>query len=122
WSHYLSLCEKADDQLVDDLKSISDGILVFTGLFAAVVAQLLSATYSLLQPDSTDQSAAVLLQISQQLAGAANGTSIPASLPSAFDVFTPPAYAVRLNALWFLALILSTFAAFMATLIQQWAR
>ena len=45
-------------------------------------------------------------------------TSLPASPPP----FIPPNYAIWVNALWFLSLVISITCALLATLLQQWAR
>ena len=47
-----------------------------------------------------------------------NGSNGPASPPP----FSPPNHAVWVNALWFLSLVISLTCAFLATLLQQWAR
>ena len=44
------------------------------------------------------------------------------SLPTSPPPFTPPKYAVWVNALWFLSLVISITCALLATLLQQWAR
>jgi hypothetical protein len=48
-----------------------------------------------------------------------------ASRPSAVDgppAFSPPSYAVWVNSLWFLSLVISLSCAMLATSLQQWAR
>ena len=44
------------------------------------------------------------------------------SLPPTPPPFTPPNYAIWVNALWFLSLVISITCALLATLLQQWAR
>jgi hypothetical protein len=44
------------------------------------------------------------------------------SLPSSPPPFSPPTYAVCVNSLWFLSLVISLTCALLATLLQQWAR
>ena len=44
------------------------------------------------------------------------------SLPASPPPFTPPNYAVWVNAFWFLSLVISITCALLATLLQQWAR
>ena len=44
------------------------------------------------------------------------------SLPPSPPPFTPPKYAIWVNALWFLSLVISITCALLATLLQQWAR
>jgi hypothetical protein len=43
-------------------------------------------------------------------------------LPTSPPNFTPPNYAVWVNGLWFLSLVISITCALLATLLQQWAR
>ena len=47
---------------------------------------------------------------------------ISSSLPTSPPPFSPPNYAVWVNALWFLSLVISITCALLATLLQQWAR
>ena len=44
------------------------------------------------------------------------------SLPTSPPPFNPPNYAIWVNALWFLSLVISITCALLATLLQQWAR
>ena len=44
------------------------------------------------------------------------------SLPTSPPPFIPPNYAVWVNVLWFLSLVISITCALLATLLQQWAR
>ncbi|KAF8270529.1 hypothetical protein EI94DRAFT_778229 [Lactarius quietus] len=48
--------------------------------------------------------------------------NISSSLPASPPPFSPPNYAVWVNALWFLSLVISLTCALLATLLQQWAR
>ena len=44
------------------------------------------------------------------------------SLPTSPPPFNPPNYAIWVNKLWFLSLVISITSALLATLLQQWAR
>ena len=48
-------------------------------------------------------------------------TSILAT-PATPPPFSPPRYAIWVNSLWFLSLVISLTCALLATLLQQWAR
>ena len=76
-----------------------------------------------LQPSSQDISAFYLANIYQLLADS-NGTAvlIPSVLPDPSTPFSPPKYAVWVNSLWFLSLVISLTCALLATSLQQWAR
>ena len=51
-----------------------------------------------------------------------NRTDTSSSFPSVPPPFSPPKYAVWVNLLWFMSLIISLTCALLATLLQQWAR
>ncbi|KAI0027396.1 hypothetical protein K488DRAFT_61659, partial [Vararia minispora EC-137] len=119
WNLYLVDAEKADKKLTDGWKGDTDGILIFTGLFATTVASFIIAVTPSLAPDSDADTVALLRQISQQLSGT-NSTWPSVPLPS--QSFQPSPSLVRINTLWFLTLFLSLSCALAATLVQQWTR
>ncbi|KZP12371.1 hypothetical protein FIBSPDRAFT_985086, partial [Athelia psychrophila] len=94
-----------------------DAILIFAGLFSAVVTTFIIEGYGNLMPDPNATTVALLQQISQQLAGNAvqNATL-------ALGLFGPASSALRVNAFWILSLCLALTCALAATLVQQWAR
>lgn len=73
----------------------------------------------MLSSDSGSQTVFLLGQVSQQLAGLANGTYIP---PQKYPSSPPSSSIICVNAMWLLSLVLSTTSALFATLMQQWAR
>ncbi|KAH9995031.1 hypothetical protein BJV77DRAFT_268119 [Russula vinacea] len=100
----------------------ADGILFFTGLFSAAVAALLSVTVQDLRPNSQDTSAFYLGNIYQVLADPnVTRTSVPSPVAKP-PPFSPPRYAVWVNSLWFLSLVMSVSCALWATSLHQWAR
>ncbi|KAK7013319.1 hypothetical protein R3P38DRAFT_3207468 [Favolaschia claudopus] len=119
WSVYVSEAEKYDKALVDSWKSDMDGLLIFAGLFSAILTAFLIESYKTLTPDSGDDMKSLLTQISTQLSGIANGSSV--SLPVA-ESFVPPTWSLVCNLLWFISLGLSLSCALIATLVEQWAR
>jgi hypothetical protein len=76
-------------------------------------------SYKTLTQDSGETTVVLLVQISQQLAAASNGTNLIIP-PSA--TFTPPATSLVCNGFWFVSLGLSLTCALIATLLEQWAR
>jgi hypothetical protein len=74
-----------------------------------------------LQQNPQDTSNFYLANIYQVLADP-NRSNISNSLPLLPPPFSPPAYAVLVNSLWFLSLVISITCAMLATLLQQWAR
>ncbi|KAH9972335.1 hypothetical protein BGW80DRAFT_1139832, partial [Lactifluus volemus] len=98
----------------------ADGILIFTGLFSAALAALLTVSVQDLKSNPQDTTAFYLANIYQLLADP-NISSILAT-PVQPPVFSPPKSAVLVNSLWFLSLVISLTSALLATMLQQWAR
>ncbi|KAI9438692.1 hypothetical protein H4582DRAFT_191290, partial [Lactarius indigo] len=121
WTLSLSQFEKYDREIIDRWKSDTDGVLVFTGLFSATVASFVIESYKGLSVDSGSQTVALLTQMSQQLVGISNGTTLPTPPPLSNSPPNLPS-AVRVNILWLLSLAISITCALLATLIQQWTR
>lgn len=88
------------------------------GLFSAIIAAFLIESYKLLQQNSTDLSAQLLMQISVQLAGLAGNSSMVVQVPEV-PQFTAPSSAIRVNALWFAGLICSLATASLAIFVKQ---
>ncbi len=74
-----------------------------------------------IRPNPQDTSNFYLANIYQTLADP-NRSNVSISLPSSPPTFSPPNYAVWVNSLWFLSLVISLTCALLATLLQQWAR
>jgi hypothetical protein len=70
-----------------------------------------------IRPSAQDTSNFYLANIYQAIADPTN-----ISLPSSPPPFSPPNYAIWVNALWFLSLVISLTCALLATLLQQWAQ
>ncbi|KAH9170660.1 hypothetical protein EDB89DRAFT_2071695 [Lactarius sanguifluus] len=118
WSICLTHAEKFDRALVESWKGDMDGILIFSGLFSAVVSTFLVDSYKALQPDAGTATAILTAQAVELLARSANETvPDPPDFPS--NNHTP---FLIINALWFLSLVFSLACALSATLIQQWSR
>ncbi|KAH9978303.1 hypothetical protein BJV74DRAFT_143287 [Russula compacta] len=72
-------------------------------------------------PNSQDISAFCLEKIFEQLYLNVTPVSIPPMIPKP-SPFSPPRYAIWVNSLWFLSLVISLTAALLVTSLQQWAR
>ncbi|KAN0125350.1 hypothetical protein V8E53_015577 [Lactarius tabidus] len=116
---YLEMATEEDKKMVENWKADADGILIFTGLFSAAVASLISVSIQDLQQNPQDTSNFYLANIYQATIHP-NEPNI--SLPTSPPPFSPPNYAVWVNALWFLSLVISLTCALLATFLQQWAR
>lgn len=100
-------------------------------MFSAVLTAFLIESYKTLQIDSSATSVSILRQIALQTSGytVSDGninsiyaltSSIASSNPE--NTYTPSLAAIRVNVLWFAALILSLSTASFAILIKQWLR
>jgi hypothetical protein len=135
FSMYLEMAEEEDKKMAESWKVGADSILVFvriqlsvpyitltrqsqTGLFSASVASLISVSIQDIRQDPQDTSNFYLANIYQVLANP-NRSSIPSSLPTSPPPFSPPTYAVWVNGLWFMSLVISITCAILATLLQQ---
>ncbi|KAJ7648803.1 hypothetical protein DFH06DRAFT_997182 [Mycena polygramma] len=119
WSIYIGEAERYDKALVESWKADMEGMLIFSGLFSAILTAFLIESYQTLQPDSGAVTVQLLTQISQQLAAPSTNTSL-ASLDG--PDFQPTASSLVCNTLWFISLTLSITCALLATLVEQWAR
>ncbi|KAI9455643.1 hypothetical protein F5148DRAFT_387593 [Russula earlei] len=121
FSIYSKMAAEDDNKMVDRMQRDADSILIFTGLFSAAVASLLSVSIPDLQQSPQDSSNFYLQNINQLLANSDGSVSPPSIEPPPSD-FSAPSHAVFVNLLWFLSLLMSLTCAVMAILVQQWAR
>ena len=75
-----------------------------------------------LQQNPQDTSNFYLANLYEVTIADPNRSNISSSLPTSPPPFFPPTYAVWVNSLWFLSLVISVTCALLATLLQQWAR
>jgi Family of unknown function (DUF6535) len=75
-----------------------------------------------LRRDPQDTSAFYLRNIFQLLADPKVSSSSISSTIATPPTFSPPKYAIWVNSLWFLALVINLTCALLATFLQQWAR
>ncbi|KAJ7815714.1 hypothetical protein B0H13DRAFT_1740188 [Mycena leptocephala] len=115
WTVYISEAEKYDKALVERWRTDMEGILIFAGLFSACLTAFLIESYRTLSPDQGQLTVVILAHISHQMAVIADHT------PN-INAVRPGATALVCNIMWFTSLFLSLSCAFMATLVEQWAR
>ncbi|EKM56010.1 uncharacterized protein PHACADRAFT_79156, partial [Phanerochaete carnosa HHB-10118-sp] len=107
----------------DEIKSRTDNIdtlLLFAGLYAAILAAFSVVSLTFLKPDTGQQTVALLQQL---VNGSSDFTSNPGRQSDATsddDDFKPPGWAVRVNVLWFASLVISLSAASLGILVRQW--
>ncbi|KAJ7725918.1 hypothetical protein B0H16DRAFT_1781391, partial [Mycena metata] len=114
WAVYISEAEKYDKALVDSWRGNMNGMLIFAGLFSAILTAFIIESYKTLQPDTELE---VLRYISRQLAN----PGLPPVPPPPTNT-RPSRAALACNILWFISLGLSLASALTATLVEQWAR
>ncbi|KAL0063625.1 hypothetical protein AAF712_009423 [Marasmius tenuissimus] len=114
WEVLTKEVNSLDEGLVGGWKEDIDTLLVFAGLFSAVVTAFTIESYQWLQEAPEDTTVTLLRQISRQL----NDTTTPTSR----EVFEVSPIVVRINILWFLSLIIALVDALFALLCKQWLR
>ncbi|KAN0120649.1 hypothetical protein V8E52_004476, partial [Russula decolorans] len=118
WNMYLDEVKEEDNRITDAWKEDASSIIVFTGLFSAIVGAFIIEFYKKLSTDSGTQTVVLLQQISQQLPN----SPISANSNMANQLSPPGTAMVWVNILWLTSLVLSLTCALIATLLQQWAR
>ncbi|EJF64822.1 hypothetical protein BD309DRAFT_831448, partial [Dichomitus squalens] len=124
WSYYSHLMKDHDEAMVQNWKEEVDTLLVFAGLFSAVVTAFNIEAYKLLQPDpslSTIQALETISHQLQQLGG--NFTSAAVPRPTSGPTQgRASAQSVRINVLWFTSLVCALFSALLGIMVKQWLR
>ncbi|RDX43139.1 hypothetical protein OH76DRAFT_1422127 [Lentinus brumalis] len=106
WSDAAEAVKSYHDELVDGWKEDMDTLLVYAGLFSAVLTAFNVQSYQLLQPAPTDPTLAVLQQISAQLnsftitPAFVNSTQPARQLNENQLPFQAPTSAVWINIQW----------------------
>ncbi|KAF9005445.1 hypothetical protein BDQ17DRAFT_348920 [Cyathus striatus] len=118
WKIYMSEGQEWDRNQINNWNANMDVILIFAGLFSAILTAFLIEFYRNLSPDSGEIAALALLEV-VQLLKQPNGTSTTTA-ESALNNFKPSEISLWVNALWFTSLILSLGAAMTVMLVKQW--
>ncbi|EIN03708.1 hypothetical protein PUNSTDRAFT_77636, partial [Punctularia strigosozonata HHB-11173 SS5] len=121
WAYVYKRLQRHDKDMIEGYSGDIDSLLIFAGLFSAVLTAFIVDIYKELQPNSGALSAQLLADISQQLHSISQGH---ASLPSAAlaQSFHSPPHLIAVNSLWFLSLILSLGSALLGLFVKQWLR
>ncbi|KAK1215905.1 hypothetical protein PQX77_021472 [Marasmius sp. AFHP31] len=112
WEAVMKEVGGIDEGMWHGWKEDIDTLLVFAGLFSAVVTAFTIESYQWLEEGPEDATVALLRQISQQM----NNT---VSTPVPFEA---SASNIRINTLWFLSLIIALVDALFGLLCKQWLR
>lgn len=121
WIKYNNILREHDLLMVSSWKDGIDTLLVFAGLFSAVLTAFIVESYTFLQPDLQSVSINLLREILTELRNMSSPQSAR-NINSQFPHISPapPAFAVRINTMWFCSLIFSLSAASMCILVKQW--
>ncbi|KAK0481218.1 hypothetical protein EDD18DRAFT_1035384, partial [Armillaria luteobubalina] len=123
WRAYMDESWKHDTDVIRDQRGQLNILLVFAGLFSAVVSAFIIQSLNSLQPDYQAMSAILQFdQINMQRA-LANGTSLGDITTSGIDPtapFTPKPIHSLISALWLVSLTLSLVTAFFAIPVDAW--
>ncbi|KAK0442824.1 hypothetical protein EV421DRAFT_2056364 [Armillaria borealis] len=123
WRTYEDESRNHDANMVEESRDNVDVLLVFAGLFSAVVTTFVAQTYQNLQPDYAAMSASLLYESVLVQRAIANGSpvnTIAASPLNPTIAFVPATTDVWVNGLWFTSLFLSLTTALVAVLVKQW--
>ncbi|PVF92520.1 hypothetical protein CPB86DRAFT_178363 [Serendipita vermifera] len=114
WEEYMNQAKISDEELSKVLNSDLDSLLIFAGLFSAILSAFLIEVRKGLQEDlqaKTNDLLLTLIRIQQN-------PSSPVTLGS--SSFAPTLATIRINAFWFVSLILSLLSALGASLAKGW--
>ncbi|CAE6513941.1 unnamed protein product [Rhizoctonia solani] len=120
WKLYTEEAKEYDTEFTRERNENLNNMLLFATLFSAIVTAFIIESTNLLEQDSSDVSAQLLLMLvqSQQRieTGSPNTTSSPIEMP---DFVASPTARV-INVLWFASLMISLGAAVVAILAKEW--
>ncbi|KAK0457140.1 uncharacterized protein EV420DRAFT_1749011 [Desarmillaria tabescens] len=123
WMTYLEECARFDTEMAEGWRDGLDVLLVFAGLFSAVVTTFVAQTSQNLQVDYGQVTASLLFELIDVQHAAANGSlvnDVPRSDLTPFSNFRPTISDLLVNGLWFTSLSFSLTTALFAVLTKQW--
>ncbi|KIY69865.1 hypothetical protein CYLTODRAFT_348781, partial [Cylindrobasidium torrendii FP15055 ss-10] len=123
WRVYLDESQMHDVEMIDDSKDSVDVLLVFAGLFSAVVTTFVAQTSQDLQVASDVIATSLIYELVNlqraMLSGASSDSVSPSPLTP--DSTAPETSSiVWVNGLWFVSLALSLTTALLSVLVKQW--
>ncbi|KAK0480458.1 hypothetical protein EDD18DRAFT_1322417 [Armillaria luteobubalina] len=123
WRIYLDECAIFDAEMIEDWRDGLDVLLIFAGLFSAVVSTFVVQTSQNLQLDFGEVSASLLFElvsIQRAMADGAPADLVPPSSLTPYTPFHPKTLDSWVNGLWFASLSISLSTALVAALAKQW--
>ncbi|PBK88545.1 hypothetical protein ARMGADRAFT_937256, partial [Armillaria gallica] len=119
WSIYLDEAADFDANMLAEWRDTIDVLLVFAGLFSAVLTTFVVQTSQNMQPNYNQASTSLLFEILKATTSNGSQVSIPSS-PTSFFSPSPSSSDEWINSLWFVSLTLSLITALVAVLVKQW--
>ncbi|KAJ3765934.1 hypothetical protein FB446DRAFT_607429, partial [Lentinula raphanica] len=119
WWVYNDEAAAFDKDMIDELGDSLDVLLIFAGLFSAVVTTFVAQTSQALSIDNESLSASYLGEISAILRANGNISTI-SQIPSTGTAFSPATGDIWVNGLWFTSLTIALSVALFAVLAKQW--
>ncbi|KAJ3755441.1 hypothetical protein EV360DRAFT_10680, partial [Lentinula raphanica] len=121
WWVYNDEAAAFDNDMIGEFGDSLDILLVFAGLFSAVVTTFIVQTSQALSVDNASLSASYLGEISTILRASGNITLI-SQIPFTNTTFSPASGDIWVNGLWFTSLTIALSVALFAVLAKQWLR
>ncbi|PPQ93762.1 hypothetical protein CVT25_008142 [Psilocybe cyanescens] len=121
WTMLVEPLLRNDKMQCDAWKDEVQNLLIFAGLFSAIVTAFIVESYKNLQQNPNDVMVTLLSQIASRLDGPLN-SSAAALAPPNQTLFVPDASSIRVNAFWFISLVLSLTTVLIGIVSLQWLR
>ncbi|KDR77970.1 hypothetical protein GALMADRAFT_17717, partial [Galerina marginata CBS 339.88] len=121
WENLLEPLLERDKARCDAWKEEVQNLLIFAGLFSAVLTAFVIESYPRLQPGTNDLMITLLERIATRLDNPLNGTASQ-SRDSMVSQSSPTDSSFRINTFWFISLVLSLTTALMGIVSLQWLR
>ncbi|KAI0333660.1 hypothetical protein GY45DRAFT_224355 [Cubamyces sp. BRFM 1775] len=126
WEWCSKVVQEHSEQTIRRWQEEIDMLLVYAGLFSAIVTAFSAGSYPLLQPDQQGDILATLQVISAHMQASPNTSVVVVSEDTAHrgrdGPFNAPTYAIWINSLWFSALVCTLSASSLAIMVRQWLR
>ncbi|PPQ87615.1 hypothetical protein CVT25_005800 [Psilocybe cyanescens] len=122
WLLLLEPLMKKDKMRCDAWKDEVQNLLIFAGLFSAVVTAFIMESYKNLQADPNDAMIHLLSYIATRLDSPLDSNSTNTNSSSVPTPFSPSPSSIRVNIFWFISLVLSLTTVLVGIISLQWLR
>ncbi|KAH9475293.1 hypothetical protein JR316_0012404 [Psilocybe cubensis] len=122
WALLLEPLIKKDKMRCEAWKDEVQNLLIFAGLFSAVVTGFIIESYKNLQPDPEDVMINLLSQIATRLERVPGLNTTSTEPPLAQAQFSPSSSTIRVNTFWLISLVLSLATVLVGIVSLQWLR